>query len=257
MKEALRMSRQPILLDTASAISSPGSADGVSPYASQDGQMIGQSGPGPAHANLSPRQAKAKGLLTSGTYGHPGSGSSDSRDLQSYLESRLQTQILGSILFQQIWKGKATPSGRRYLAHTASVRRTSGSDVSSWPTARATDGDKGARTEDGALREIQRKGCAQDLNQAALLALANWISPQAADANGSGINQHTRSLCQQSRRETFGTTANGSNAAMEKPGQLNPEHSRWLMGYPAAWGSCGDTAMQSFLRRRQPSLKRW
>jgi hypothetical protein len=36
-----------------------------------------------------------------------------------------------------------------------------------------------------------------------------------------------------------------SIAGTEKRAALNPAHSRWLMGYPAAWDSCGATAMQS------------
>ena len=32
--------------------------------------------------------------------------------------------------------------------------------------------------------------------------------------------------------EVSGINANGSPAQMGKPVQLNPEHSRWLMGFP-------------------------
>lgn len=37
--------------------------------------------------------------------------------------------------------------------------------------------------------------------------------------------------------------------------QLNPHFSRWLMGYKAEWGFCGDTAMQ-LSRKRQPRSSR-
>ena len=55
------------------------------------------------------------------------------------------------------------------------------------------------------------------------------------------------------RRTASGEIRTGSSAAMAAGGPLSPEHSRWLMGYPAAWGCCGATAMRSFRRSRRSS----
>jgi len=55
-----------------------------------------------------------------------------------------------------------------------------------------------------------------------------------------------------------GPTAIGSCATIRTVSdgaQLNPELSRWLMGYPSAWGFCGATAMQSCRKSRQLSSK--
>ena len=49
-----------------------------------------------------------------------------------------------------------------------------------------------------------------------------------------------------------GREANSFPAPTEKRGQLNPEFPRWLMGFPAAWGSCAPTATRS-CRRLPPS----
>lgn len=80
-------------------------------------------GQGPAHVSLSARQAEERGLLTSGTYGRTGFGSSRSADLLSSLASRLQakTASVGSILYRLTWKGRVTPSGRSIPALRASA----------------------------------------------------------------------------------------------------------------------------------------
>lgn len=44
------------------------------------------------------------------------------------------------------------------------------------------------------------------------------------------------------RGQPLGRQVIGSHAGTEKPGALNPEFCRWLMGFPAGWGLYADTA---------------
>ena len=224
-------------LDIPSATSSPVLADGATPYDWLDGPTTEPSGPAPAPANLSARQAKGLGLLTSGIYGRTGSISYNNARLHGYLESRLRRLLAsrGSTLFTLTWKERRTPQKLLISALRASGRRISGSDsggwpspmagtppaqASAWPTTGAKDGGKSARSFAGAAAEAERKGWANDLCTAAL-----------------------------------GTTPSGFPVETESPGQLNPAHSRWLMGYPAAWDSCGAMAMRSCRKSRRRSSK--
>jgi hypothetical protein len=110
-------------------------------FAAPDGQTTSPSGPAHAHANLSARQAKAAGLLTSGTSGRHSTGSSASVALQSLLANKLaaQTVSLGSTLYSLTWIKRATPAGRSIPALRASERRISGSGFTGWATPSARD----------------------------------------------------------------------------------------------------------------------
>ena len=130
------------LSDSISAISSQGSADGRSHCVAQDGQIVARHGQHHAHASLSARQAKALGLLTSGTYGPPHIGLSASAALSWSLASNLAalTRTTGSTLYKLTWKPWAMPSGRLRFRLRASARRTRETVLIGWPTPIASNG---------------------------------------------------------------------------------------------------------------------
>lgn len=160
--------------DLPSATSSPELASGLIPCASPDGLTISQSGPAPARASLSARQAKEMGLLTSGTFGPTSSTSSASADLSMSLANRLQavTQTHGSTLYKLTWKEWDTPSGLCRLRQRASVRRTSERGPTGWPTPVANTNP-----------QPETKRGLQHVSGAA--RLTGWQTPVANDSTGS------------------------------------------------------------------------
>lgn len=167
------MCDQATLSDLFRSTCSPAAASGPTPCETPDGQTVARSGPVPAHASLSARQARERGLLTSGTFGPPRIGSSPSSSLSASLASRLRTKVrtLGSTLYNLTWKEWTTPSGVCRLRLRASVRRTHVIALSGWPTPLAADSRGSAGVGKKELPNIA--------------ALAGWATPTANTPGGT------------------------------------------------------------------------
>lgn len=207
------MSTPATCADSLSATSSPASAFGVTPCAAQDGPMIDLFGPVPVRANLSARQAKALGLLTSGIFGQPGTGSSKSADLTECLASKFQMLLKkdGLTSPQQTLRRWATPLGRFVFDPPMSESQSAAGASILLPSISAREW--------------------RDSAQALILARLD---------RGDGVAKRICALSQQLRssREIVG---------------LNPLFAAWTMNLPPAWGHCMPLAMRSTPKRRASS----
>jgi hypothetical protein len=274
------MLQQMTLMDLTNAISSPVSADGLTPCNSPDG--LAQFGQVLAPASHSAAPASSEAKPTRAISGRISIGSSASVALSQCLASKLQAQLgtVGSMEYAQIWKRKVTPAGRVYWAHTASKLRTSGSGCTGWPTPDKSAGD-GGRQSSNPGQKIRPSGTKQQLTINDAAQLAGWPSPTVLDtmersgmrpsreATGrttgylsemagmaeTGINPDgtTRErLDQLPRQVTLGQTPSGSPAETGKAGALNPAFPCWLMGFPPEWCQAAIAAS----RKLKPHRKR-
>lgn len=203
---------------TRSATSSPASVDGAKPSNLPGGNQKDLFGQDLVHAPRSQARARKKHarravasvlshaldeLATSyaelaRTHGLPmpvisgqSSGvSSPSRALQKSLENRLVERMerYGSLEFGLRWNWLDTPLGPPILQRQALGLRTSDNDFFGWPTASASDADRGGK-------EVTEGMSGTSLTQVA--GMAGWPSPMAGTPatetnNAAGNNDSSR-----------------------------------------------------------------
>ncbi len=128
--------------------------------------------------------------------------------------------------------------------------------LTAWPTAAARDWKSSASNKHG--------DNARPLNEVA--RLSSWATPAASEAGGTpeqflkrkaqtvargipiGVSLTSLSLQAQladSGPMPSGSCADPSTGVLPSPGQLDPDHSRWLQGYPDAWARSAAMATRS------------
>jgi hypothetical protein len=229
---------------TTNATSSPASAGGAKPSSSPAGRKENVSGLEAVRVSRFRARDSEKAMPTNDISGPLFIGSSPSARLQSSLESRLRARmdVNGSPEYALTWNRWDMRAGVPICALRASERRTQGSAFIGWQTPTSPVNTNGHQA--GNNRYVT--SCVR--------AMKGWATPRARDYKGNGVSiaraakgtadsldLQCKLVCQSGMAPPSPFSARMDRGAFP----LNPNHSRWLMGYRAVWDACAPTVTRS------------
>ena len=185
--------------------------------------------------------------------------SSKSTHLQSSLENKLRARldVNGSLEYAMRWKHWDLGSGPLICALRASARRTSDNGCSGWPTpqagSHATERYNEAGNTDSSRRMVALVTGHVAPSEAKRYKLAGWQTPKTPTGGGTEKRRTPGGGQRKLEDQVYGIATTSSHVQTPASGALNPEHPRWLMGFPAGWANYVGMETRSSRKSRRSS----